>query len=70
MSLPSDPVVQELVKTNALLLAVLTELQSWKGPAEVGCPHTEEMQVNLSSMGERWIRCKGCGTDLVREQVK
>lgn len=55
---------------NVLLTAILGELQGWRqpqaGPAE--CPHPPDVQEDLSSMGEKWIRCRGCGADLVRKE--
>lgn len=57
-------------ENRTLLVAILAELQSWRTPSAeaTGCPHPEGLQENLSSMGEKWIRCKGCGADLVRKE--
>jgi len=66
-----EALLEETKRTNTLLVAVLAELQSWKAPqAPAGCPHPDELLQDLSSMGERWIRCKGCGADVVRKETK
>lgn len=56
-------------QTRVVLVAMLAELQSWRAPEPAsGCPHPEGMQQDMSSMGEKWIRCRACGADLVRKE--
>lgn len=59
---------QQLMEQRTVLTAVLAELQSWRTAAPTGCAHPEALQENLSSMGDTWIRCRGCGADLVRKE--
>ena len=62
-----EQLIAELQQQRVLLTAILAELQSWRAPAgPVECPHPIEHQQDLSSMGERWVRCRLCKKDIVR----
>lgn len=55
-----------LERIASALEAIRDELRAWRPPELTGCPHPTELRQDLSSMGEKWVRCKGCGADLIR----
>lgn len=62
-------ILEKLEQHNTLLTAILAELQSWRAPAaaESECPHPETYWQDLSTMGNRHIRCGLCGGDVLRK---
>lgn len=55
-------------RQEALLIEIRDELRSWRAPqAPQPCAHPEGALQDLSSMGEKWIRCRLCKVDVVRE---
>lgn len=62
-------VLDELRQIRTLQAAMLAELQSWRTGAEPqGCPHPEAHWQNLSTMGQKHIRCGLCGEDVIRKE--
>lgn len=72
----NDPILVALAETNRLLEANHTALVEIRDafralgnpePTPEGCQHPVEFHEDCSSMGEKWIRCKLCKDDIVRE---
>lgn len=64
----AEALLEAMDAQNALLVEIRDELRSWRAPAgPMPCEHPEPMRQDLSSMGEKWIRCRACKTDIIRE---
>lgn len=64
----AEALLEELRQHRLVLVEIRDELRSWRSPAPASeCAHPVEAHQDLSSMGEKWIRCRVCKKDVIRE---